>query len=275
MKSKLILTAASVLALASFAVVPLYAQTTSTSTSTASTTPKQTKLDQKILKARGKSDKEIDRRVADLNKLITRIQDFRNVPDAQKTGIITTIQSLIASLNTLKNEINTTESTTTLKTDMESITKAYRVYALAIPQLHIVAQADRVLTLVDMMSAVGIKIQARMAQEPTVASQAVLSTALTDMGAKLSDAKLQAQAAFNDVSPLVPDLGDKTKMQSNITTLKDARTKLQAAQKDLKAARKDIQTIIQAIVKADKALGNMGNGKGNGGAATSTGTTTP
>ncbi|MDE2041367.1 MAG: hypothetical protein KGI59_03250, partial [Patescibacteria group bacterium] len=89
----------------------------------------------------------------------------------------------------------------------------------------------------------------------------------------------QAQAAVAEVSPLVPDQGDKTVMASNTSTMKDARAKIKTAVSDLTAARKDALTIIQGLVKYDKSAMATDNGSTAGSAtpvstATSTGTTT-
>jgi hypothetical protein len=270
MKNKFLIGAASAVMLLG-AAVPAFAQTST------STDREQNREDKKALitaKERTQSDKEIDRRIADLNKLITRVQQFRNIPPSQTSSIVATIQGLITNLNNLKTEIDSTASSTVLKNDKQAITQANRIYALAIPQLQIVASADRMITIVSMMTAVGTKIQTRLAQEPTVAAMPAVQTAFTDYSAKLNDSKSLAEAAFAQVSPLVPDQGDKAKMTANTAALKDARTKLQTAQKDLKAARKDAETIIQALVKADKSM--MGDLKGNvnGKNGTTTGTTT-
>jgi len=45
--------------------------------------------------------------------LVTRIQDLRNVSDAQKTSIISTLQGLITSLTNLDTQINSSDLSST------------------------------------------------------------------------------------------------------------------------------------------------------------------
>ena len=255
---------------ASISIIPAYAETPTTSSGAggANSAANQAKRLQ-MLGTRG--TKEIDVRVDSLNKLVTRIQGLRNVSDSQKTQIVTTLQNLITNLTTLRSQITAEASTTALKGEVAEITKNYRVYALAIPQLNIFAASDRIITIAAMMNTIGSKLQARLQAATGVPNIATLQSDLTDMGAKIADANTQAQAAVAEVSPLVPDEGDKTKMASNTAALKDARTKIQAAEKDLAAARTDAKTIIEALVKSDKSIMSTGSGSATG---TSTGTTT-
>ena len=277
LKSRIIAGTVTVLTIGSLAVIPALAQTdsgsaaaanaaaaslrsaTSMATSTATSSPtrgtnKPISQAQRLAALGTRGEKEVSVRIDSLNNLVTRIQDLRNVSDAQKASIVATIQGLITNMNNLHDEITTGDiSSTTLKADVQSITQNYRVYALAIPQLNIFAAADRITTVINMMTVVGSKLQTRLAAASGVPSMTALQTDLTDLGAKLTDAGTQVQSAVGSVSPLTPDQGDKTKMASNTAALKAARANIQTAQKDLTAARKDVQTIITALVKSDKA----------------------
>jgi hypothetical protein len=239
--------------------MPAFAQTGSPTPTPAARGAKGAQaLQQRMATTQTKADQLIDQRITSLNALITRVQGLRNVSDAQKASVVAMVQSLMTTLTNLKAQIAADTSTTTLKNDTQSITQAYRVYALVIPQLNIVAASDRIDTIVSMMSTIGTKIQARLATDSTLAAMNSIQSALSDFSAKLTDAGTQAQTAVTEVTALLPDQGDKTKMASNTSALKDARSKIQTANKDLQAARKDVQTIIKALVKSDQSL--MGNG---------------
>jgi hypothetical protein len=235
------------------AILSMAAMTASAATGTKSASTTQQRIDN--MQTRG--DNMIDQRISSLNDLSTRIQGLKNVSDTEKASFSATIQSEITTLTDLKATIGSDTSTTTAKTDVASITKAYRVYALILPQMRIVAASDRVGTIVGLMDTLGTKLQTRLASSTDASLQADLS----DFNAKVSDANTQAQAASAEVAALKPDNGDKTIMASNTAALKDARSKIQAATKDLQAARKDAQTIIQAL-------------KGSEGASASASTTT-
>ena len=206
-----------------------------------------------------KATKLIDQRVASLTALVTKVQGLRNVSDSQKGGINTTIQSVITNLQNLKAKIETDASSTQLQTDTKSITAAYRVYALVVPQINVIAAADRVVTVGAMLNNVGAKLQTRLTEAGTVPNATTIQGYLTDMVAKINDAQSQAQAAVTEASALVPDQGDKTIMASNTASLKNARSKIQVANKDLTAAQKDAQLITQALkkIKPAKTTGTL------------------
>jgi len=256
-----IITAVATIAMVTMTALPVFAEdnesakgctTDSTSTKCVNLQNKATaNAAKKLTAAQQKAKEATDKRIASLNKLITRIQDLKNIQDAQKSGIISTIQSLITSMTTLENEINTASSTAVVKDDTKTIMQDYRIYALAIPQLHIVAASDRIMTIVTMMGVVGTKLQTRLSQAASSTNTTALQSQLADFAAKISDAKAQAQAAFTEVSPLLPDGGDKTKMAANTAALKDAKKKIDTAKKDLEAANKDAKAIIKAIQKAE------------------------
>lgn len=199
-------------------------------------------------KAKGRGDSEIDRRIGSLNDLNTRVQAMQRVSDAFKQSLNANITAEISTLNGLKTKIDGDTDSATLKADLQSITDGYRIYVLVLPQGRIAAAADRVATIVNMMSTLGTKLQARVqAAGQGGADVTALTAALTDMSTKLNDAQTQAQAAITASATLQPDGGDKTKMAANQTALKQARADIVAAQKDLQDARKDIDTIVKGL----------------------------
>jgi hypothetical protein len=222
-----------------------------TSTSGAGTSvTASAKLTAAETKAITRGDTEIDRRTAALTDLNTRIQAMQKVTDTFKAGISASITNEISTLAGLKAKIDADTDITTLKTDIQSITASYRVFALVLPQGRIAAAADREVTLVSMMSTLGTKLQARIqAAQQGGTDVTAMNASLTDMAAKLKDAQTQAEAAVTASSSLTPDGGDKTKMAANTTALKTARADLKAAQTDLVAARADVKTIITALGK--------------------------
>jgi hypothetical protein len=202
----------------------------------------------KMTTAKGKADTEIARRITALNDLLSRVQQMTKVSSDFKTSINTAIQTQISGLNTLKTKIDADTDATTLKTDIQSITASYRIFALVLPQVRIAAAADREATIDNMISQIGVKLQARLqAAQAQGADVTALVSALTDMATKLADAQTQAQSAISTTATLVPDNGDQTKMAANTTALKGARANLQTAQQDLVAARKDVTTVLNGL----------------------------
>ena len=199
-----------------------------------------------LTNARDRAAQEIQRRIGNLNKFQSRVADAKHINSDDQASISATISAQVDALTTLGTQIAGDDSTTTLRADIQSITKSYRIYALVLPQSAITAAADRVNTVAVQMTTLIGKIQDRAAS-----STVDVSASLSDASAKIADAQAQASAAVSEVSALKPDNGDQTIMASNTAALKDARTKIQAAQQDIVAARKDIGTALSALgVKA-------------------------
>ena len=199
-------------------------------------------------KAVAKADQEIERRISALNDLNTRISQMQAVSDTFKQTLNTNIASQVSALNTLKATVDADTTLAALKTDVQSVTKSYRIYVLVIPQGRISAAADRMATIINMMGTVGTKLQARI----QVAEQAgndvtALKTTLADLSAQLSDAQKQAQAAITHVGNLTPDNGVAAQMKANTAALKLGRADIVAGTKDLTTARKDIATVIASL----------------------------
>ena len=193
-----------------------------------------------------RANDEIDKRVKDLNDLITRISDMKKITSNEQTNLNTAIQNEIAELTDLKTKINTETSVTVAKTDYQSITKSYRIYALILPRTRVIAASDRILSIIDSMSIVAGKIQTRIStlSGPEAATANQL---LSDFNIKIGDASTQAQDATNAVLTLQSDAGDATKMATNTAALKDAKAKINTAKDDLAAAHKDLLTLAKNL----------------------------
>jgi len=201
---------------------------------------------------------ELDRRIGSLQKLQTRIEAMTRISDASKASLKATLSSEIAALLTLKAKITASTDEVTLKADMSSITKTYRIYALILPQMTILAAGDKIATTVELMITFGAKLETRIAAAKTAGKDVVvLEAAFTDFKTQLSEAKANADAAVALTVNLKPDNGDKALMESNKKALSDARAKIRAGQADLKVARKDLEIIIKGL----KALNGTGDTK--------------
>lgn len=217
------------------------------------TATRETNQADAIAKAKADAASAITMRIDSLNKLLGKIQAMVHVSATDKSAIEATVNGQISDLTTLNATIAADTSTTTLKTDVQSITKGYRIYMLVMPQITILAAADRGSSIADMLTTVGTKIQARISGQ---ADANTFTITLSDLNAKAADAKVQGQAAITETATLTPDNGDATVAASNTAALKDARSKIQVAQQDLKAAQQDAMQLIQALKGTAKASAN-------------------
>lgn len=221
---------------------PLFAQARN---STAAAERQQAKLDAQSDNLKNRATNEINRRIDSLNKLLTRISEFKKLSTTQKSTLTTQVQAQITALNTLLAKINADTDTATLKADVKSIVDSYRIYALFMPQIQILGAADRVLTIIDEMTTHATTLGTKITAAKTAGKDVTdLETLLTDMNAKIADAKTQAQAAIDAVTPLTP-----AGFPGNKTTLQSARQMVEAAVKDLNMARQDARKIIVGLTK--------------------------
>jgi len=199
-----------------------------------------------------KGDADIAARITSLNDLNTRTLSIKNISDTERQTLTTVVQQNIDGLTALKSKIDADTDLPTAQDDTKSIFTTFRIYALVIPQGWILASTDRVTTITDLMTNIASQVQSRIATEQGNGKDVTaLTAALTDMNAKIADAKTQSTAAQSGVSVLVPDGGDKTVAAANHTALITARTAIKTATTDLQAARKDITTLIQGLKMLD------------------------
>lgn len=205
-----------------------------------------------MTKLKEKATKEIDRRLNSLNKLIEKVNAVKRLTDVQKSTMVGQIQTEITNLTTLKTKIEGDTDIATLRTDVQSIVKSYRIYVLYIPKMTIIANADRILNLIEgEIATLTTKLQLRIDEAK---SNGYDSTKLTDLMSqrkvKLDDATTQANGAIAKVTPLTPDgwPGNKTELQA-------ARDMLKVARKDINDAQK-LANQIRVQLKAMKPASN-------------------
>ena len=225
-----------------------YAQSVSAGTSSAKGVKAQANSAARLSKIITKSDAAITARIDVLNKLNTRVQAMKNVSSTEKTNILNDVQTNISGLTALKSKIDADTDAKTALADEKNITGSFRIYALIVPQASILASADRVDTIVGMMTDVSVKLQTRLAAAQSAGKDvSSLQTSLSDYNAKIADAKSQAATAQSSISSLVPDKGDKVKLASNTAELKAARANIKTATQDIKTARQDVKKITQGL----------------------------
>lgn len=204
--------------------------------------------DVRVAEAKARAKAELDRRITALTKLIARLNDAKRVSADVKAQITTDTNALIASLTTLGAQIQSETSTSSLRSQVQSITGSYRVYLLVIPKGHLLSAADGIKSTADLITNAGIKLsdginKAKAKGENTSSLEAMHA----DLLAKAADAKVQADAAIALLTPLKPDEKNNVVFEANKKALTDARAKIKAGTEDLKAARDDAHKILVAL----------------------------
>lgn len=224
----------------------------------------------RIEMAKKRANQELDRRIDRLTNVGSRAGFMKRVGEAEKKNISGFTSAEVEKLNALKTKIAAETDLESVKTDIKSIKQSYRIFALVVPQLHIRAAADKVITTADLLGSLRAKLSAKIEEAKTAGKDVVALTALlTDFDAKIADAKTSAQSTIAKIASLVPDNGDEQKFKSNKKILGEARELLKVGEKDLKAAREDAKKIANALKEMSIEIDLRG------GNATGTATTTP
>lgn len=206
-----------------------------------------TTMQDRMQKGEDRGDQAVNARISALNKLVARINGMKNLTADQKASFTTEIQASVTDMNTLLSKIQSDNSTTSLRADLQAIAPDYRIYMLVMPQLSLLSAVDRVNTLVTSLQTIQTKIQARVSADATLSGNSTITSDLADMTAKLADATKLSAAAQAEITGLKPDQGNATVQASNTAALKDARTKIQTAHNDLVSARKDAGDMVKLI----------------------------
>ena len=207
-------------------------------------TPRADAGRQSAQKGIDRGDAATQKRIDDLNQIASRIAAMKLLPADAKASLAAQITAAIGDMTALKAKIDSDTATDTLKADLRSITKDYRVYLLVIPQARVMAASDRVLAVAAQMEQLSAKFGERIS---AAGNDAALVSAHADFDAKVSDSKAQANAAVTLVAGLKSDNGDAGVRASNTAALKAAAADIKTAQQDLKAARADADTIVKGV----------------------------
>ncbi len=196
------------------------------------------------------ADKEINNRIDTLNKISSKIGSMKKISTSTKELVASTTQIEITNLTALKSKIDADTDEATLKTDLKSITASYRIYMLVRPQIEILVAADKMNTLRENLTVLTDKITARInALKASGKDTAALETTLANTRAKLADAKLQADAAINRMSVLLPDNGDTTVARSNRDSLSKSHADIRVGKMDLHVVKENLEALIKQIRK--------------------------
>lgn len=200
-------------------------------------------VDQKVADLQKRGDTEIERRIVALNQLIERIDKIRKLSATQKTELKAKVQTEIDTLNALKAKIDADTDIDTLRADVKSIVESYRVFVVFMPQIKLIAAADRLLTVAANLSAISTKLQTRITEaEASGKDVTQLNSYLTDLNTKVTDANTQANAVITDALTLTPE-----GYPGNKTTIQTLRGKIKTGTSDVQAARKDAQSILKQL----------------------------
>lgn len=125
------------------------------------------------------------KRIASLEKAITRVQANDNVTEADRTAILATLNADLDAMHRLAGEIAGDTTVPSAAEDYHSIFTDYRVYAVALPQALYAAGADALTgTAIPKLQSAYDRLEQKVGDDPTDAQQALLD----EMAADIQDA---------------------------------------------------------------------------------------
>lgn len=229
----------------------VFAQTVTSTPPVARTTLKQINQTNRMVNIKVRADNQIQYRLTSLNNALARIGNAKKLSAGDKSKFTSEVQTDIANMTDLKAKIDSDTDLTTLIADAKSIFTDYRVYAIFLPQVHMLAAVDIMGVTADNLASVSARLQTRIQRDQSQNQDITnLNNLLTDMNSKTVDSRTQAQAAESEVISLSP--ADFPASQ----TLKDARSKIKTGTQDLKTARQDGLQILQGLRSLEKEAAN-------------------
>lgn len=216
-----------------------------------STTSEQTQAQTKTQRIQNlitRADTEINRRLISLNSIILKINALKKLTSDQKTSFLADIQNNITELTALKTKIDADTDVTTLQADVKSIISDYRIFALYVPKIHILAATEISIQTATNLNALITKLQSKIdTYEKAGKDTTTLQTEITDMRTKINIATAQAQSTANAVIQLNP-----AGYPENNSELQTAQQTLKTIKTDLQTARTDAQNIINDLKNLQK-----------------------
>ena len=186
-----------------------------------------------------KADSEISQKNKNLSDLLPIISSLKKISSGDKNKLTALVQNEIDSLTSLKTKIDADTSLPAAKADYQSITNAYNVYFLVLPQIRIISAADQAAQIVDSMNALGVKVKSRISGN-TGAGSSTINQMFSDFTAKVKDAGLQSRSAANAVIGI---------NQANAAALKIAQASIKTTSSDLASARSNIGNIVNYLTE--------------------------
>jgi hypothetical protein len=179
------------------------------------------------------------KRSAALTTAIAKVTAAKDITDAHRSTVLTTLKADLAAMTSLGAKIAADTDAATAKADVRDIYTEYRVFAVALPQARIAAGADHLtVTVIPRLTAASQKLTTRAAGNAD--AQAKLADLTAQLGTLGSDADGLADKALA-VTPAAYD-ADHTAMSGVRSTATSARAAAKQARADIAAIRVDLGT---------------------------------
>jgi septal ring factor EnvC (AmiA/AmiB activator) len=211
----------------------------------ASATPKaKAEADQqRVDNLKERANREVERRITTLNKLVSQISSIKKLTPDQKTAFSSEIQKNVSDLSSLKAKIGAETDLATVKSDVKSIVDSYKIFGVFMPKIHLLAAVNKTEQAQIKLSTIATRLETQISTLKTVGKDvAGMEADLAEMKAKLTDAKTKITALQAKIIAVTTD-----GYPGNKGVLVDGKNDLAEIKKDLATARTDAKKIVNAI----------------------------
>jgi hypothetical protein len=239
---------AAVLATAAVSLVGLSGTALATTTADPSPagstgSPGSTGQGQTLAAIQQRAAEAIAKRLASLGQAIPTVSGSSVISAGDKTTLLATLNGDVSGLTTLGTKIAADSTGQQAATDYRTIFTSYRVYALALPQVHFATAADTVTgTVLPKLTDAQTKLAALLAGSAAGKNTPAVQAAMADLAAQIT----AITAATNGLSATVLAYTPE-QYNANHALLSSARQSLATTRTAVKAARADIATVTKAL----------------------------
>jgi len=243
-----ITTATAGLAVAAVSLVGLsgtaLADTASTTSTTSSASPSAAPAHGDNLAAiKAKAAAAITRRLSAISVAINDINNSSVISAGDKTTLLATLNGDVSGLTALGTTIAADATAKQAATDYGTIFTGYRVFALALPQVHFAAAADSITGVVlPKLTDAQTKLAALLAGVDSGKNTPEVQAAMADLATQITAIGAATSGLSATVLAFTPAQYD-----ANHALLSPARASLATSRNDVKTARADITTVTKAL----------------------------
>jgi predicted PurR-regulated permease PerM len=203
---------------------------------------------QRLANIKTKGDQEITRRLNSLTGLVAKINAASKLTTSDKQVLSSEVTAEITGLTALKTQLDGETTVEAAAADAKSILSDYRVYALIVPKVALVRNADDQQVTEQKLATLAQKLQVRItAAQQAGNSIATLQTTLSDMQAKIAAAQTISTQIQTSVIALQP-----SDFNSNHAVLSGDAAQLKTAHQDNAAALVDAKAIVTSLKNLKK-----------------------
>ena len=182
-------------------------------------------------------------RVTALDAAVSRVNANGYLTSTDKATLLGTLDSDLSALQQLGPKIQADTTLTSAQADYRSIFTAYRVFALALPQVHFAASADDLTgTVLPRLTDAQSRLQSLLSGADQSKNTTAVQAAMADLGKQISAITSATNGLSSTVLGYTPSQWD-----ANQQLLTPARQALTGVRSDARTARQDIRSVVEAI----------------------------